>query len=60
MLMVYEGKALALLYALRWVQQLDVPRVVFESDSKVVVNSLKGSRDDFFEFGLLIGECKSS
>ena len=35
---VYEGEALALLYALRWVQHIGMHNVAFLSDSQILVD----------------------
>ncbi|CAN1308443.1 hypothetical protein LINPERPRIM_LOCUS27396 [Linum perenne] len=54
-----EAEAYALLQALRWVEELDIRRVVFECDAKEVVGDIRDRGADETEFGDLIHSCIS-
>lgn len=51
---VKEGKDTGLLKALQWISLLGLSKVVFELDSKTVVDNVNGLCDDIAEFGALI------
>ncbi|CAN1143796.1 hypothetical protein LINPERHAP2_LOCUS13779 [Linum perenne] len=54
-----EAEAYALLQALRWVEELDIQRVMFECDAKEVVDGIRDRGADETEFGDLIHSCIS-
>jgi hypothetical protein len=51
---VHVGEALGLLSALKWVHELNLGPVDFESDSKIVVDSFLSPSSDVTEFGILL------
>ena len=53
-----EVEALCLREAIRWVISQQYVSVIFETDSKLVVNAINNSSADLSKFGLLIQECK--
>ncbi|XP_075499452.1 uncharacterized protein LOC142537854 [Primulina tabacum] len=55
---VNEGEAMGLLEALSWVRRLGLKKVYFEMDAKVVVEAIKSSGIDIFEFGSIVQSCK--
>ncbi|XVE73389.1 hypothetical protein DITRI_Ditri11bG0114200 [Diplodiscus trichospermus] len=56
---VKEAKTLALHEAITWVHEFGFPRVVFEVDSKTVVDSYIFSLNDLTEFRSIIRDCRS-
>ncbi|XVF75961.1 hypothetical protein PTKIN_Ptkin13bG0229200 [Pterospermum kingtungense] len=56
---VKECEALALLEALRWVQGLVMEKVIFETDSRIVVDAVTSKKEDLTEFGSIIDQCRS-
>jgi len=59
-LKVDVGESLGLLSAIRWLKDLHINNVVFESDSKRVVDSFHSNRKDEYDFGAIIRECRNS
>jgi ribonuclease HI len=56
---VSEGEALGIiLYAIRWAKEHNFNNVVFELDSKRVVNSFHNTRNDVSDLGAIIRECR--
>lgn len=53
-----EGEALALLEALRWLQDLQVDHVTFESDCKYMVDQLHSDEQDLTEFESILEHCR--
>jgi ribonuclease HI len=47
-----------LLKAVNWIRDLHLNNVIFELDSKNVVNNFNNNNIDDFEFGDIIKECK--
>lgn len=45
-LIVREGEAMGLLYALCWDKDLGIQNVIFDLDSKTVVDAIKNPRED--------------
>ncbi|XVF52726.1 hypothetical protein PTKIN_Ptkin05aG0041600 [Pterospermum kingtungense] len=56
---VKEREVLGLLHALRWIKELGYERVIFELDSKTVVDVVNSSLLDVSEFGSLVSTCKN-
>ncbi|CAN1163981.1 hypothetical protein LINPERHAP2_LOCUS25312 [Linum perenne] len=56
---IAEGEDFSLLEALKWAQQQDLHDVLFESDAKAIVDSLKSNDTNYIELGDLMKECKS-
>jgi ribonuclease HI len=56
---VDTGEALGLLSAMKWMRDLHLNNVVFELDSKRVVDSFKHNRRDESVFGDIIKDCKN-
>ncbi|XVF50914.1 hypothetical protein PTKIN_Ptkin04bG0141900 [Pterospermum kingtungense] len=59
-LAVKEAEALGLYFALSWVQSLNLKKVIFEMDAKLIVNALVSCMNDVMEFGSLIHDYKST
>lgn len=59
MLSVKEGEAFALLVAIQWIKDIGLQYVIFESDSKSVVDNIHSSLLYVDEYGSLITHCKS-
>jgi len=57
---VSEGEALSLLYAIRWAKEQNFNKVIFELDSKRVVDSFHSTRNDVFDLGAIIRECRNT
>lgn len=56
-MLVHEGKALVLLEAPTWVQDLQLYNVIFESNCKTLVDSFTHNNEDATEYGAIIGQC---
>ncbi|XVF41286.1 hypothetical protein PTKIN_Ptkin01aG0268300 [Pterospermum kingtungense] len=56
---IREGEAIGILEALSWVYDLGFQNVLFESDSKVVVDAINSKGEDMSEFGTIIGHCRN-
>ena len=54
---VRELETMGLREALSWIKQLGFKRVIFETDSLQVVQTLQNRHADFSEFGALIKDC---
>jgi len=54
---VTEGEAIGLLYAIRWATEQNLNNVIFELDSKRVVDSFHSTRNDVSDLGAIIREC---
>ncbi|XP_073278711.1 uncharacterized protein [Primulina huaijiensis] len=54
---VKEAEALALLEAMQWTSSFELQDVIFESDSKTVVNAITSKNVDYTEFGSIICGC---
>lgn len=52
------GEALGLLSAMHWVRDLQLGIVDFELDSKIVVDSLYGSKSGVSNFSVVINDCR--
>ena len=52
------GEALGLLSAMYWVRDLQLGIVYFELDSKIVVDSLYGSKSGVTNFSAVINHCR--
>lgn len=52
------GEAMGLMYAIRWIIELGFNNVQFEVNSKKVVNELSSLKENFMEFGVIMGHCK--
>jgi len=52
------GEALGLLSAMYWVRDLQLGIVDFELDSKIVVDSLYGSKSGVSNFSAVINDCR--
>lgn len=57
LLQIKEGGAMGLLLALEWMEQLGMTHVIFEMDSKVVIDNLLHSCDEICEYGSIIQHC---
>lgn len=57
-LKVDECEALGLLLAIRWLKELNINNVIFELDSKKVVDSYHSNRRDQSDIGAIIRECR--
>lgn len=55
---VKEGEALGLFEAIQWTISLNLSNVIFEVDSKVVVDNVKSNVLDAIEFGTIIEDCR--
>ncbi|CAN1144797.1 Putative ribonuclease H protein At1g65750 [Linum perenne] len=55
---VNECEAWALLEGLRWAEEYQLQRVIFQSDAKVVVDKLQGRQVDVREFRGWIRKCR--
>ncbi|XP_073134911.1 uncharacterized protein [Henckelia pumila] len=55
---VREAEAIAFKEALSWIEEMGIQDVTFESDSKVVIDAVRGQREDESEFGIIIEECR--
>lgn len=53
-----DGEATGMMLALQWVMQLGLSNVIFELDSKIVVDNINGSCVEEVEFGSLIKLCR--
>jgi ribonuclease HI len=53
------GEALGLFHAINWVRELQLERVDFALDSKIVVDYFNKGGNDMTEFGDVLKECKS-
>ncbi|CAN1316800.1 hypothetical protein LINPERPRIM_LOCUS30201 [Linum perenne] len=53
-----EVEAAALLEALSWAEELNLPRVMFESDAKEVTDQVGASETEDTEFGEIIQQCR--
>lgn len=58
LLSVREGEAEGLLAAIHWMQELGYYNVIFELDSKVVVDSMVNLSLENSEFGAIIMQCR--
>ncbi|XP_073278679.1 uncharacterized protein [Primulina huaijiensis] len=56
---VREAKAMSLLDAITWAASLDMQHIIFETDSKTVVEAVHSNAVDHSDFGTIIGECCS-
>ena len=56
---VDEGEAMGLLFALRWVKELQLNNVSFEFDCKRMVDNFNCDRNDESDFGAIIRYCKN-
>ncbi|CAN1140542.1 hypothetical protein LINPERHAP2_LOCUS11934 [Linum perenne] len=54
-----EGKASALLYAMRWISNTGHSPVIFEIDAETIGKAIEGAEDNVSEFGCLIRSCKN-
>jgi len=59
-LKVDEGEDLGILFAIRWLKDLHINNVIFELDSKRVVDSFHSNCRDEYELGAIIRECRNS
>ena len=55
-----EGEAIGLLYAIRWAKEQNLNNVIFELDSKRVVDSFYSTRNDVSDLGAIIRECRTT
>ncbi|XP_073271465.1 uncharacterized protein [Primulina huaijiensis] len=55
---VKEAEALALLDAIAWTTSLELHDIIFETDSKTVVNAISSKNVDHTEFGSIISSCR--
>ncbi|XP_073295662.1 uncharacterized protein [Primulina huaijiensis] len=55
---IEDAEEMAFKEALSWVEGMNVQDVIFESDSKVVVEAINLEREDDSEFGAIISECR--
>lgn len=55
---LWRGEALGLLYALKWVGELNFQQVIVESDCKVIVDKLQQDNFDHTELGVILKECR--
>ncbi|XP_073308286.1 uncharacterized protein [Primulina huaijiensis] len=56
---IKEAEAMASKEALSWVDEdMGLQEVIFESDSKVVINAINSQSEDDSEFGILISACR--
>ncbi|CAH9126141.1 unnamed protein product, partial [Cuscuta epithymum] len=54
-----EAKVWGLRQAMSWMQNMDHEQVIFEMDSKQVVQDVHSAREDISEYGSLLEDCKS-
>lgn len=54
MINVDEGETLELLYALRWINELQINNMIFELYSKRVVDNFNSRKRDEYNFGAII------
>jgi len=59
-LKVDEGEALGLLLAIRWLKDFPINNVIFELDSKKVVDGYHNNGKDEYDFGVIVIECRRS
>jgi ribonuclease HI len=52
------GEALGLLYAIKWMHELQFTNVDFELDAKKVVDYFNRGHNDVFEFGAIMDACR--
>lgn len=57
LLRVEEGEAMGVQEALSWVKQLGLHKVLFECDSKMIVDATLSRKNNMSEFGYIIGSC---
>lgn len=57
-LRVFEGEATGLLAAMQWVISLELGNVIFEVDSKMVLDSIKGNRANISGYGDIISSAR--
>ncbi|XP_073049166.1 uncharacterized protein [Primulina eburnea] len=57
-LLVKEGEAMVLVEAINWVRNMGYQKVVFELDSKSVVDAVGRTGEDLSEFASIIARCK--
>lgn len=57
---VKEGEAMGLLDAIIWVRNMGLPRMIFESDAKNVVDAVLTSCVDLLEFGCIVQSYKEA
>lgn len=57
-LRVDEGEAMGLHEVLSWIKALGLQQVLFETDSKLVVDALSSRVEDLSEFGSIVSSCK--
>ncbi|XP_073042037.1 uncharacterized protein [Primulina eburnea] len=55
---IKEAEAMSFKEALSWVEDMDLQEIIFESDSKVVIDAVNSLRKDDSEFGALISACR--
>ncbi|XVE88930.1 hypothetical protein DITRI_Ditri19aG0109600 [Diplodiscus trichospermus] len=56
---VHECEALTLQEALSWVRDLGYSQVIFETDSKMVIDGLHANSPNHSEFGTILSSCNS-
>ncbi|XP_073024188.1 uncharacterized protein [Primulina eburnea] len=56
---VKEAEALALLDAIAWTTSLELHDIIYETDSKTVVNAITSKNVDHKEFGSIISSCRT-
>ncbi|XP_073275463.1 uncharacterized protein [Primulina huaijiensis] len=55
---IKDAEAMAFKEALSWIESMNVQEVIFESDSKIVVEAISSETEDNSEFGAIISECR--
>lgn len=55
-----EGEAQALLFAMKWVKQLSIQRVILETDCKSVVDQTYSQHNSITEGGVLIQKIRNT
>jgi len=56
---IEEGEAWVLYQGIQWISSLGYHNVIFELDSKMVVDDVLNSKMNLFEYGSIIEKCKT-
>ncbi|XVE50026.1 hypothetical protein DITRI_Ditri01bG0129100 [Diplodiscus trichospermus] len=54
-----EAKAMCLHEAIAWTKSMELKNVIFETDSKVAIDTINSSKVDLLEFSSLVDLCRS-
>ena len=56
---VKEAGAWAFFHAIKWAQELNIFKVIFENDCKALVDNLQENQHGFFEYHMILLECRT-